>query len=283
MRTTKWILLLLIGWSASAASGPVEDAVAAYKQGDTDKLVDLLVDKDAPDLAGVSRIQLAAQQGKAEAQGLLGIFYLAGYGVPKDSKKYFFWNRKAAENGSAPAQHSLGLSYTNGDKDYGIEKDYQKAYQWNLKAADQGYAPAQDSVGLMHRAGWGVPQDYKKALFWYRKAADQGYASGQSSLGLMYREGWGVPKNDQEAYFWYRKAAGQGDKYAQSSLGSLLNDLGNYQEAYFWTLLARANGIYYGHVSDVVLASLEQKLTPAQRAAAQAQARDWKPTPTTRP
>ncbi|MEY3201088.1 MAG: hypothetical protein RIR70_638 [Pseudomonadota bacterium] len=324
MHTIKWVLLLLIGWSANAVSGPIEDALAAYKQGDTEKLVELLVDKDTPDFAGVSRIQSAAQQGKAEAQGLLGIFYLTGYGVPEDRKKYFSWMRKAAENGSAPAQVSLGSGYQRGDKDDGIAKDYQKAYYWYRKAADQGYAPAQDSLGGMYKRGDGVPKNDGAAVFWYRKAADQGYASAQASLGEMYKEGrgvpkndreavfWyrkaadqghapsqidlgtmykeghGIPKNDQEAYFWYRKAADQGYMAASEFLSLLLRDLGNYQEAYFWKLLSNAQMSSIGldwlqKMNRQTLEDLERKLTPEQRAAAQAQARDWKPTPTTRP
>ncbi len=48
---------------------------------------------------------------------------------------------------------------------------------WYRKAADQGYAPAQNSLGAMYRDGQGVNQTMRKALFWYRKAATKAMSS----------------------------------------------------------------------------------------------------------
>ena len=58
----------------------------------------------------------------------------------------------------------------------------------------------------------------------------------------MYAHGTGVPKDDQMAYLWWLLASAQGDEQARKS-----RDI--------W----------------------EARFTPDQRAAAQAQARDWKP------
>ena len=52
--------------------------------------------------------------------------------------------------------------------------DYAEAVKWYRKAAEQGHARAQYSLGFMYYNGRGVPQDYAEAMKWYRKAADQG-------------------------------------------------------------------------------------------------------------
>ena len=48
--------------------------------------------------------------------------------------------------------------YNNGE---GVPQDHARAARWFLKAAKQGDADAQLSVGLMYDKGEGVPQDYK--------------------------------------------------------------------------------------------------------------------------
>ncbi|MEI6399579.1 MAG: sel1 repeat family protein, partial [Pseudomonadota bacterium] len=51
------------------------------------------------------------------------------------------WYRKAAEQGAARAQCSLGLAYYYG---HGVAKDLEEALQWFLLAAERGDADAQE-------------------------------------------------------------------------------------------------------------------------------------------
>jgi hypothetical protein len=60
------------------------------------------------------------------------------------------------------------------------------------KAAEQGDARAQNSLGQMYVSGQGVPQDYKEALKWFRLAAEQGHEDAQFGLAVMYITGDGV-------------------------------------------------------------------------------------------
>ena len=126
--------------------------------------------------------------------------------VPKDYAEAAKWYRKAAEQGFAMAQHSLGSMYEIGQ---GFSQDYAEAVKWYRKAAEQGHAEAQFGLGYMYYHGQGVPQDYAEAVLWYRKAAEQGYDNAQNDLGRMYRHGQGVPQDYTEAVKWYRKAAEQ--------------------------------------------------------------------------
>ena len=106
----------------------------------------------------------------------------------------------------------------------------------------RGVAEAQYNLALMYDKGQGVTRDYTAAARWYREAADQGLAEAQNNLGLMYDKGKGVPRNYIEAYMWYSLAAAQSDDKAAHNL-----DL------------------------------LEKLMTPAQIAAAQERARNWRP------
>ena len=74
-------------------------------------------------------------------------------------------------------------------------EDDQQAAAWFRKAADQGYAFAQFSLGAMYANGRGVPEDDQQAVAWYRKAAEYGLPDARYSLGLAYETGRGVPQD----------------------------------------------------------------------------------------
>jgi len=220
----------------------------------------------------------AAEQGVAEAQYNLGFLYYKGQGVPKDYTQAAFWVRKAAEQGVAVAQNNLAGLYRDGQ---GVSKDYVQAASWYRKAAEQGVAEAQSRLGRLYFNGQGVPQDYAQAAAWYRKAAEQGVAEAQSNLGAMYRFGQGVPRDYAQAVFWSRKAAEQGDAMAQAGLGILYGaGLGVPQdtaEAYFWFDLAAAGKLDTSDSKQVAKHRDEAAsiLTPAVLAREQERARKW--------
>jgi TPR repeat protein len=92
-----------------------------------------------------------------------------------------------------------------------VPQDYLQARQWYAKAADQGRAEAQTSLGTMYLTGHGVPQDYQQALFWFRLAANQGNPMAYTKLGLMYERGNGVTQDVVLAHKWYILGAASGD------------------------------------------------------------------------
>jgi TPR repeat protein len=148
------------------------------------------------DFAGTLK---AAKQGDASAQYSLGCMYFG-----QDATKAVYWYTKAAEQGQASAQSDLGVMYSRGQ---GVAKDDTKAVYWVTKAAEQGVANAQNNLGVMYNNGEGVAKDYTKAVYWYTKAAEQGKASAQYNLGLKYANGEGVAKDMVLAYAWLNLAA----------------------------------------------------------------------------
>ena len=82
----------------------------------------------------------------------------------------------------------------------GAPKDFAQATQWFRKAADQGQADSQNSLGYAYFTGQGVNRDFRQAAEWFRKAAEQGHAFAQSKLGHLFQNGQGVPLDYCEAY-----------------------------------------------------------------------------------
>ncbi len=158
----------------------------------------------------------AAEQGYAPAQNSLGVLYVNGFGVAKDYYEAVKWYRKSAEQGYSFAQYNLGYSY---EKGRGITQDYSEAVQWYSKAADKGNRKAQSRLAECYYYGRGVAEDYYKAVNWARKAAERGDAQAQFRLGYCYNNGKGVAQDRYEAVSWYRKAAEKGHVIAQYNLG----------------------------------------------------------------
>jgi TPR repeat protein len=162
---------------------------------------------------------MAAEQGDAFSQGIVGWMYEEGWGVPQNDKEALKWYRMGVEQGDARAQNRLGFMYQNGR---GVNKDYKEALKWYRLAAEQGIAQAQLGLGLMYISGHGVPQSYTEAVKWYRLAAEQGDSEAQCCLGVAYERGEGVAQSYQKALKWYRLSASQGDAAGLSVLARLL-------------------------------------------------------------
>jgi hypothetical protein len=115
-----------------------------------------------------------------------------------------------AENGDANSQYWVGMGCLV------KEHKYREGANWVRKAADQGFARAQATLGGLYEKGLGVPQDYTQAVTWWRKAAEQGNGLAQYKLGRCYQWGLGVPKDYAQAEEWYEKALNNNDDSAAS-------------------------------------------------------------------
>ena len=74
-------------------------------------------------------------------------------------------------------------------------QDDAQAVFWFQKAADQGNADAQYSLGVAYAKGLGVEQDYRQAIYWLRQAAEQGDPDAKAFLNDFAAQstvvGWG--------------------------------------------------------------------------------------------
>jgi TPR repeat protein len=163
-----------------------------------------------------------------------------------------------AEEGNASTQYKLAFMYMRGES---IPRDFAEGQKWIRKAAEQGNADAQYSLGMDYDIGHGVPKDFAEALKWFWKAAEQGNCMALRYFGRMYEQGDRVQKDYVLAYMWYRLA-------------------------YMWNSLAVAalkgsedisSMSYSCSQAYIDMDSLAKyMLAPAQIAAAQRMAREWK-------
>ena len=170
--------------------------------------------------AQFEEIKAKAEKGDSEAQFRLGNYY-GGYSDLKrniDSEQAFKWFQKAADQGLAKAQNSLGMCYFFG---VGIGKDRNEAVKWYRNASDQGLAQSQLVLGTCYEFGEGVAKDSVQAAKLYQLAADQGEVVAQYNLAACYLRGDGVPKNYVKAYMWFSLASAQGRPEAKQMLSAL--------------------------------------------------------------
>ena len=145
------------------------------------------------------------------------------------------------------------------------------------KLAEAEDRDAQNRLGLLYYEGMGVPQNFEQASLWFRKAAQQGHAGAQVNLGTLYFLGYGASESDQEALFWFRNAAEQGDALAFAKLGRMY-ELGrgvsqDLIQAHMWYNRSAAHG---EKRAAEIRDALAKQMTPAQIAAAQRLAVEWK-------
>ncbi|HWP67695.1 MAG TPA: tetratricopeptide repeat protein [Rectinemataceae bacterium] len=112
----------------------------------------------------------AAERKNLDAQRNLGWIYrhTEGYLDPKKAAKFY---DMAARQGDAESQYLLGLMYKEGE---GLAKNDKEAVLWLGKAAAQKYPEAQSALGDMYEKGRGVAKDKIEALKWYIVAKKSG-------------------------------------------------------------------------------------------------------------
>jgi TPR repeat protein len=91
---------------------------------------------------------------------------------------------------------ALAMAYHMG---YGVQEDEEQAVALYLKAAEQGYAKGQVSLGWHYACGEGVPKDEIQAFELWREAAahDASAAENYEDLLAIYREA--AEEGDQQA------------------------------------------------------------------------------------
>ncbi len=187
---------------------------------------------------------------------------------------------EAAEAGHAAASYELAEAYWQGD---GVARDDETATKWLSTAADRGEPRAQYLLGAAYYGGIGVEQDDGLALYWLGEAATRGHDRAQFMLAEAFANGRGIKADMAWAARWYGKAARQGHTRAQLVYGLLLAKgrglPGEPVQAYIWLTIAARNG---QPEVETARTRLAQRLSPAERAAAEAEAERFQPNANTR-
>jgi TPR repeat protein len=193
-----------------------------------------------------------AEQGRANAQRILGHLYAQGIGVEPDPQKAISWWQESARNGDMVAQYNLGTSYHRGHM---VGKDRVAAMRFLMAAAAQGDDEAQAylprvEAELTHQERQTLRDkdqltraDVKPATASppadLVKAAQAGNADAQSDLGRWFGENF---PGTSEAFDWFKRAAAQGLPKAMHNLGVIAFQANDRALAMKWFRKAVAGG-----------------------------------------
>jgi TPR repeat protein len=124
----------------------------------------------------------AARQDLKEAHYNLGGLLFNGLGVTADEPGARFHIRRAAELGHTPAFRSLGFAYSQASP----EREWQAlATQCFARAALQGDPLAQHALGARFLAGSGIERDRDEGIYWLAGAARRGMYSSRVRLAEL--------------------------------------------------------------------------------------------------
>ncbi|HEX9770376.1 MAG TPA: SEL1-like repeat protein [Kiloniellales bacterium] len=199
----------------------------------------LALKRDGAPAKAAERFQVAAEAGHSAAAYELAEAYWQGDGVARDDEAATKWLTTAADRGEPRAQYLLGAAYYGG---LGVEQDDALALHWLGEAATRGHDRAQFLLAEAFANGRGVETDLAWAARWYGKAARQGHSGAQLAYGLLLAKGRGLPADDVQGYTWLTIAARNGQAEAEAARGGVA-----------------------------------QRLRPAERAAAEAEAERFRP------
>ncbi len=179
----------------------------------------VLADAQQSGEAAAQRLLLRADAHNTQEQINMGVMYLKGQEVEADPEQAFYWMETAAENGSAEAEYYLSLFYEDG---LGVnEPDLAVAMKWLRQAAEHDYPYAYYELGLAYLAGKTGAIDAHQGAVWLDKAARVGVVRAQRQLAELYAQGVGVAQNTGSAMYWYRQASKRGDVAALKALEAL--------------------------------------------------------------
>jgi len=130
------------------------------------------------DLAALTKLKSAAQEGNSNAQAFLGNYYI----LQKNCKKGISWIRKSAAQNNAYGDDILASTYSYGDC---VTKNPRKAFYWTKKAAQPGHPIMEYILGRDYAKGIDTKVNYNDAIYWYKLSAKQGYLPAKFELILI--------------------------------------------------------------------------------------------------
>lgn len=149
-----------------------EDGLKAYKQGDFH--------------TAISEWESEAEKGNPAAQFNLGNMLFHGHGTIKNESLAQEYYTKAAELDFPPAQHILGLAFSEGK--LGRTTNYEKAREFFLAASEQGYTKSQEILAFFLFQGAGGPKDVVQSFMWNRIAFDNGSLLARKQMSVYGSE-----------------------------------------------------------------------------------------------
>lgn len=180
----------------STSSNEAWHAIRVLKGLDTDQSKEWAV--------GVLK-SVAENDTAAYAMNAIGLAYMAGAGVEKDSALALQWFEKAGQHGYSNAYHNIGIMYKYAK--CGIRQNFAKAFNAYTRGAELGSIPCKYDAGFMLYKGLGCQQNYEKAVKLFREGAEKNHTPSLYMLGLCHRNGYGVEQDTAQASYYLNRSA----------------------------------------------------------------------------
>eukprot|EP00287_Rhodomonas_sp_CCMP768_P015643 CAMPEP_0196757584 /NCGR_PEP_ID=MMETSP1091-20130531/103740_1 /TAXON_ID=302021 /ORGANISM="Rhodomonas sp., Strain CCMP768" /LENGTH=673 /DNA_ID=CAMNT_0042106367 /DNA_START=36 /DNA_END=2055 /DNA_ORIENTATION=+ len=202
--------------------------------------------KQSSEKQEIEKLRKKAEAGDAVAQNQMGDLHWDGlHGVEKNQETAFEWFSKAAEQGNADAEYSMGFAFLSGQ---GAGRDLEQGRTMLHRAAEKGHAKSMRQLAQVHFSGMGVPQSTAKAVELWSQAASAGDVDSIAILGKLYSVGipGTIEQDHAKAFELLKKAAASGDSNSMHLLGQAYEHgkgcSANEKEAMQWYARADAKG-----------------------------------------
>lgn len=133
-----------------------------------------------------------------------------------DARHYL---EKGIDAGLVAAKLALAEQYDKGG--LGLPKDTKRAFYWYYEAAKLGEAKAMSAVAYYFFRGLHGVLDETAAVHWYHEAAKAGHVESMTAYGWMLANGRGTQKDSSEAKRYFLKAKKLGEKNVDKFLSEL--------------------------------------------------------------
>ncbi len=141
-------------------------------------------------------LQNKANSGDPFAQHELGLRYLTGQGMPKDTLRAIQWIQQAVKRNLTVAWFNYAIMLNSG---IGIEWSPFEAYNYFKAAAKNGMPEAQFVYGIFLTDNLVVNRNYSEAYYWIKKAADQNFKPAKETIKDFQKMGIVLPEKSHEA------------------------------------------------------------------------------------
>lgn len=140
-------------------------------------------------------LQQRANKGDPFAQHELGLRYLTGQGMPRDTVKAVAWIEKAVNKNLTSAWFNYAIMLNNG---IGVKWNPFQAYNYFKSAAKNGMPEAQFVYGIFLTDNLVVNRNYTEAYYWIKKSAAQDFEPAKDAVKEFQKMGIELPSESRE-------------------------------------------------------------------------------------
>lgn len=154
-------------------------------------------------ISSKEKFLVKAEDGDAQAQGILGSVNLTGHGTAINYNRAYYWLRLGAAQGDSISAYYLGIIYQYGlgrvtPDQIRAGRHYKGAYKNIHLNAKRGKLPYINILAEMYYYGRGLKQDRKKGLKMFRYCSKRRWQPAVENLGIILFTD-GNPKDSSKA------------------------------------------------------------------------------------